>query len=70
MTSAAVSKNSLKKVARHIKIPYTMALGLLSRLGQLRHCSCTHIYAMFVKPKTQRELKNIVRAYARKERAK
>lgn len=59
-----------RKVARHIKIPYTMALGLLSRLGQLRHCSSRNIYAMFVKPKTQRELKNIVRAYARKERAK
>lgn len=59
-----------KKVARHVKIPYTMALGLLSRLGQLRHCNSKHIYAMFVKPKTQRGLKNIVRAYARKERAK
>jgi hypothetical protein len=59
-----------KKVARHIKIPYTMALGLLSRLGQLRHCNSKHIYSMFVKPKTQRGLKNIVRANARKERAK
>jgi hypothetical protein len=43
---------------------------LLSRLGQLRHCSSRNIYAMFVKPKTQRGLKNIVRVYARKARAK
>jgi hypothetical protein len=55
---------------RHLKIPITMAQGLLSRLGQMKHCNNRHFFARFVKPKTQRDLKAIVRAYARKERAK
>lgn len=59
-----------RKVKRGIKIPASMAQGLLSRLGQLKHCNFRHIFARFVKPKTQRDLKAIVRAYARKERAK
>lgn len=59
-----------RKVKRGINIPATMAQGLLSRLGQLKHCNFRHIFARFVKPKTQRDLKAIVRAYARKERAK
>lgn len=59
-----------KKVRRHTKIPITMAQGLLSRLGQMKHCNNRHFFARFVKPKTQRDLKAIVRAYARKERAK
>lgn len=59
-----------KRVKRGLTIAITMAQGLLSRLGQLKHCNAQHIFARFVKPKTQRNLKAIVRAYARKERAK
>ena len=59
-----------KKVRQHRKIPITMAQGLLSRLGQMKHCNNRHFFARYVKPKTQRDLKAIVRAYARKERAK
>lgn len=59
-----------RKVKRGALIPITMAVGLLSRLGQLRHCCSVKLYKRLVKPKTQRALKQIVRAYARKERAK
>jgi len=59
-----------RKVKRGAKIPITMAVGLLSRLGQLRHCCSVKLYKRMVKPKTQRALKNIVRTYARKERSR
>lgn len=59
-----------KKVKRHGKIPITMAQGLLSRIGQMKHCNNRRFFARYVRPKTQRDLKAIVRAYARKERAK
>lgn len=59
-----------KKLKRGAVIPYTMALGLLSRIGQLRHCNSVQLYARLVKGRLQRDLKNIVREYARKERAK
>ncbi len=51
-------------------IPLSLAVGLLSRLGQLRHCRSTALYARMVKPKTQRRLKAVVRAWWRKERAR
>lgn len=38
--------------------------------GNLRHCCSVKLYKRLVKPKTQQALKQIVRAYARKERAK
>lgn len=59
-----------RKLRHRAKIPITLAQGLLSRLGQLKHCNNRHIFARYVRPKTQRDLKTIVRAYARKERAK
>lgn len=59
-----------RKLKRGAPVPASMAAGLLSRLGQLRHCSSVKLYKRIVKPKTQRALKNIVRIYTRKERAK
>lgn len=59
-----------RKLKRGAVIPYTMALGLLSRLGQLKHCNSVKLYARLVKGRLQRDLKNIIRAYARKERTK
>lgn len=59
-----------RKLKRGAVIPYTMALGLLSRLGQLKHCNSVKLYARLVKGRLQIDLKNIIRAYARKERTK
>lgn len=59
-----------KKVKRGEKIPITMAVGLMSRLGQLRHCCSVKLYKRLVKPKTQRALKSIIRSYMRKEQAR
>ena len=59
-----------RKIKRGEKIPVSMAQGLLSRIGQLKHCSSRHIFARYVRPKTQRDLKAVVRAYVKKERAK
>lgn len=51
-------------------IPVKFAQGLLSRLGMLRHCNSVGLYKRFYRPHTQRQLKNIVREYYRKEREK
>lgn len=51
-------------------VPVKFAQGLLSRLGMLRHCNSVHLYARFVKRKTQKKLKDVVREYMRKETAK
>ena len=58
-----------RKIRRRQRIPISMAVGLLSRLGQLRHCNSTRIYKRLVKPKTQRALKCVVRQYMKKERS-
>ena len=44
-------------------IPLKFAQGLLSRLGMLRHCNSRKIYARYVKKRTQRHLKDVVRKY-------
>lgn len=59
-----------KKRAKRQFISVKSAQGLLSRLGQLRHCNSVHIYATYVKPKTQKYLKNIVRQWQREAQAK
>lgn len=59
-----------RKIRLGKRIPISMATGLLSRLGQLRHCNSTRIYKRLVKPKTQRALKCVVRQYMKKERSK
>ena len=71
-------KKNLLRLVRYLKkfykmrergefIPVKFAQGLLSRLGMLRHCNSVSIYKRFVRPHTQRHLKNIVREYYRKE---
>lgn len=67
-------KHSLMRLKRQIKLFYRkrergqyvalkFAQGLLSRLGMLRHCNSQKIYENFVPQKTQRKLKDIVRAH-------
>lgn len=46
-------------------IPVKFAQGLLSRLGMLRHCNSVALYERFVRPKTQKHLKDIVRKWQR-----
>lgn len=52
----------------HLRITPRFAAGLLSRMGQLRHCNSTAFYARYVPNRMQKFLKQIVREYARKER--
>lgn len=51
----------LKSQHKHISVKF--AQGLLSRFGMLRHCDSVDIYKNLVQPKTQKELKNIVRKW-------
>lgn len=51
-------------------IPVKFAQGLLSRLGMLRHCNSVGLYQKHVRRHTQRQLKNIIREYYRKEAEK
>lgn len=56
-------KTYYKKVNKRQHISVKFAQGLLSRLGMLRHCDSVGIYRDFVRPKTQKQLKNIVRKW-------
>ena len=71
-------KHNLLRIIRQLKsfyfmresgkfIPVKFAQGLLSRLGMLRHCNSVGIYKRFLKKHTQRQLKDVVREYKRKE---
>lgn len=55
---------------RHRKIKPALAQGLLSRLGQMKHCNHVHFFEKNVENGLQRKLKCVVREHARKERAK
>lgn len=59
-----------KKMKQGKRIAVTLAQGLLSRIGQLKHCRSCHIFKRYIKPKTQRALKAVVREYTRKEKKK
>jgi hypothetical protein len=58
------------KVKHRKKLSRKLAAGLLSRLGQLRHCNHTKIYRRIYEPGIQRTLKNVIRRYMKKERSK
>ena len=49
------------------QVPYRSAAGLLSRIGQLCHCSSTGVMRRIYRKGTQRKLKNIIREHARRE---
>ena len=55
----------MKSMGRKINVKF--AQGLLSRFGMLAHCYSKEIFKS-IRPKTQRELKDIVREWQRKER--
>ena len=62
-----------RALARHYKTgrtSYKRAAGLLSRLGQLRHCNRVRILERIYRKGTQRGLKNLIRRHARKEQYK
>jgi hypothetical protein len=76
-----IRKHSLLRLRRQLKQYYSkekrgafvtmkFAQGLLSRLGMLRHCNSRKIYEKYVKPRTQKKLKNIVKKFQRKEQEK
>ena len=49
------------------RISRRLAAGLLSRLGQLRHCNHVGVYQRMNVEGAQKELKDVVRKYTRKE---
>ena len=57
-----------RKKRKGKKISMKMATGLLSRLGQLQHCNRKNILKKIYRGKVQRELKEVVRYYSRRER--
>ena len=60
-------RREIKKVrklfAKRKRPPLKLAYGILSRIGMLRHCNNTKIYAKYVPKKLQKKLKNIIRQY-------
>ena len=63
-------KRALAKHRRSRHVSFRAAAGLLSRLGQLRHCDCTAIRQKIYRKGLQKELKGIIRMHARKEQHK
>ena len=67
-------KKSLSECYRamrhHRKIRPKLAQGLLSRLGQMKHCNHVHFFENYVEQGLQRKLKLVVREQARKEQAR
>ena len=62
-------KRSLSECYRamrsHKKIRPALAHGLLSRLGQMKHCNHVHFFEKYVTRGLQRKLKLVVREYAK-----
>lgn len=59
-----------RAMRRHRKIKPALAQGLLSRLGQMKHCNHVHFFEKYVENGLQRKLKCVVREHARKEQTK
>ena len=59
--------NCRRIMSNHRKISPALAQGLLSRLGQLKHCRHVKFFKRHVPPRLQRILKNVARAAMRKE---
>ena len=57
-------------MGRHRKIRPMLAQGLLSRLGQMKHCNHVRFFEKYVEQGLQRKLKLVVREQDRKERAR
>ena len=62
-------KRMFKLLSSNKIIPLKLAYGILSRLGMLRHCNSTKIYAKYVPNKLQKQLKNIIRSYQKEIKA-
>ena len=50
-----------KRIERHQRISYSSAAGLLSRIGQLKHCNAVAVRKKYVDPIGVRILKEVVR---------
>lgn len=50
------------------RIPFHAAAGLLSRAGQLKHCSSYKVYAKYILPIREKRLKKIIRLHMQAER--
>lgn len=57
-----------RRKRQHRKISARMATGLISRLGQLKHCNNKNIYEKIYHGKVQKELKQVIRNHMREER--
>jgi len=54
-------RKARKKIERHQRIAYRTAAGLLSRIGQLKHCNSVAVRKKYVDPIGVRILKEVVR---------
>lgn len=59
-----------RAMRKHQKIRPKLAQGLLSRLGQMKHCNHVHFFEKYVETGLQRKLKLVVREHTRKEQAR
>ena len=57
-----------RKKRHHRVISRKLAAGLLSRLGQCSHCNSTKVFERIYHGRVQKDCKDVIRRYARKER--
>lgn len=55
-----------KKITNRIRISFHTAAGLLSRIGQLKHCSGFNILTKYFEPIGNKLLKSIIRLYSKR----
>ena len=60
-------KRTLARYYKRRRTGFRTAAGLLSRIGQLCHCSSTGVMRRIYRKGTQRQLKDIIRKHARRE---
>ena len=59
-----------KKLDKGQRLPFTVASGLLSRAGQLKHCDGYMVRAKYFDPVGEKPLKEVVRAEEKRRLAK
>lgn len=57
-----------KKLDAKKLIPFHLAAGLLSRIGQLKHCDSQRLRKRLIRPGLIKTLKNVVREYSKKRK--
>lgn len=60
-------REAYRLIDRRMQLPYKLVHGMMSRLGQLKHCNSKQLRARIIRQNFVKMLKNIIRNHRRKE---